>query len=116
MKRKIQLLVVMLFVAFTSFAQTQMVTFQVESPDSTPVSLIGSWNWGNWPGASMTAVTATKYSVTMPLLPNSPYEFLFVNGATPTKEVLNPAWSCTNGNAQYTNITLNLGANDIYLF
>jgi hypothetical protein len=91
---------------------TVNVTFQVESPDSTPVSLIGSWNWNNWPGASMTAVTATKYSVTMPLLPNSPYEFLFVNGATPTKEVLNPAWSCTNGNAQYTNRTLNLGAND----
>jgi hypothetical protein len=60
----------------------------------------------------MTAVTATKYSVTMPLLPNSPYEFLFVNGATPTKEVLNPAWACTNGNAQYTNRTLSLGNAD----
>ena len=37
------------------------------------------------------------------LLENTNYEYLFVNGGTPIKEVLDPAWLCTNGNAQYTN-------------
>lgn len=91
------------------------VTFQVESPDSLPVSLIGSWNWAIYPGANMTMVAPNKYSVTMQLMPNSPYEFLFVNGATPTNEALNPAWTCTNANAQYTNRVLNLGTSDTAL-
>lgn len=88
------------------------VTFQVESPDSTPVSLIGSWNWASFPGYSMAQVAANKYSVTIPLPPYASYEFLYVNGATPTKEALNPAWPCTNGNATYTNRTLTLGGTD----
>jgi hypothetical protein len=90
------------------------VTFQVMSPDSTPVSLIGSWNWSSFPGANMSLIAPNKYSVTIPLMPNSPYEFLYVNGVQ-TKEGLNPAWTCTNGNAQYTNRTLALGANDTTL-
>ena len=91
------------------------VTFQVESPDSLPVSLIGSWNWANYPGAAMSMIAPNKYSVTIQLPPSSPYEFLFVNGATPTNEALNPAWTCTNANAQYTNRVLNLGTTDTAL-
>ncbi|MFM2191339.1 MAG: hypothetical protein RLZZ118_296, partial [Bacteroidota bacterium] len=113
MKRKIQLLVAMLFVAFTSFAQTQMVTFQVESPDSTPIYVFGSWSgWGNWPGTPMTLIAPNKYSVTIPIASNTTHQYLFVNGSTPVKEVLNPAWSCTNGNATYTNRVLALGNAD----
>lgn len=91
------------------------VTFQVESPDSLPVSLIGSWNWAAFPGAPMTLIAPNKYSVTIQLMPNAPYEYLFVNGGTPIKEALDPAWPCTNANAQYTNRVLGLGANDTSL-
>ena len=43
---------------------------------------------------------------------NGAYEYLFVNGVGPTKEVLDPSWPCTNGNGQYTNRTLTMGTND----
>ncbi len=91
-----------------------MVTFQVESPDSLPVSVIGSWNWSSYPGAGMTLVGPGKYAVTIPLPKNTNFEFLFVNGngQSAVKEALLPSMSCTNGNAQYTNRTLQVGNAD----
>ncbi len=86
------------------------VTLQVENPDSTPVYVIGSWDWTNFPGIQMTSIGGNKYEAVVSLPANSTAEYLYVNG-TVTKEVLNPAWSCTNGNAQYTNRTLSIGTN-----
>ncbi|MEI6173626.1 MAG: hypothetical protein WCR01_07715 [Bacteroidota bacterium] len=89
------------------------VTFQVQSPDIEPVYVFGNWSgWGNWPGDQMMLVGPGLYAATLPFSPNSTYEYLFVNGSTPLKEVLNPAWPCTNGNAQYTNRVLTLGSSD----
>ena len=90
------------------------VTFQVQNPDSIPVFAFGSWsNWGNWPGNPMTSIGNGFYATTMSFQANTNHEFLFVNGTAPyAKEVLNPAWSCTNGNAQYTNRVLTLGSLD----
>jgi hypothetical protein len=94
---------------FTPPPATVAMKFTVENPDSTPVYVFGSWsNWNNFPGDLMTSIGGGKYSVTLNLLPNATYEYLFVNGSQ--KEVLNPAWSCTNGNGQYTNRVLNLGS------
>ena len=117
MKRKIQTLIAILFVACTSvFAQTQMVTFQVENPASTPVYVFGSWSgWSNYPGNAMTLVAPGKYSVTLPVASNSSQEFLFVSGATPVNEALNSTWTCTNGNTQYTNRVLAVGSTDTAL-
>lgn len=114
MKRKIQLLSAMLMLICTSaFAQTSLVTFQVSSPDSTPVYVFGSWNWNGWPGTPMTMVAPGKYTATLALAQNTTHEYLFVNGNAPhAKEVLNPAWTCTNGNTQYTNRVLALGSTD----
>jgi hypothetical protein len=85
--------------------QTNVVyTFQVENPDSTPVYLFGSWDWTTYPGILMTSIGGGKYQATKNLpLNDTTIEYLFVNGNTPQKEVLNPAWPCTNGNGQYTN-------------
>jgi hypothetical protein len=90
------------------------VTFQVQNPDSTPVFAFGSWSgWGNWPGNPMTSIGNGFYATTINFPANTNYEFLFVNGNAPwAKEVLDPAWTCTNGNAQYTNRVLNLGSLD----
>ena len=52
------------------------------------------------------------YSVTLNIPNNTTHEFLFVNGVGPTKEALDPAWPCTNGNGQYTNRVFTLGTND----
>ncbi len=88
------------------------VTFQVQNPDSTPVSVIGSWDWTAFPGVPMTPVGNGIYSGTVPLQASSSYEFKFVNGGISTLETLDPTWPCTNGNAQYTNRTLSLGTSD----
>ena len=89
------------------------VTFQVQNPATTPVYLFGSWTgWGNWPGDPMTSIGGGAYAVTLPLTSSTNYEYLFVNGTTPVKEALNPAWSCTNGNATYTNRVLVTGSSD----
>ena len=97
----------------TSVPALANVTFQVENPDSTPVYLFGSWNgWSNYPGVPMTSIGNGIYEVTVQLGTNANYEYLYVNGSTPAKEVLNPAWPCTNGNGQYTNRTLAFGAAD----
>ena len=104
-----------LVVMAAGFAQNRVVTFQVSSPDSLPVYVFGSWNWGGYPGTLMTSVGGGFYTANIPLPENTTYEYLFVNGgsATPAKEVLNPADACTNGNAQYTNRVLNLGTADM---
>ena len=92
---------------------TVNVNFQVYSPDSIPVFVFGSWgNWGNWPGDQMTSAGTGYFATTLHLAPNTNYEYLYVNGYPYVKEVLNPAWPCTNGNATYTNRVLNLGAKD----
>jgi len=97
----------------TSVPALANVTFQVENPDSIPVYVFGSWNgFSNYPGTPMTSIGNGIYEATIQLGTNANYEYLFVNGTTPVKEVLNPALSCTNGNGQYTNRTLGLGAAD----
>ena len=101
-------------VAFGGTAPTTInVTFQVQNPDATPVYLFGSWNnWGNWPGNLMTTVGTGYYATTVAISPNSNYEYIYVNGATPVKEILNASWSCTNGNPTNTNRVLALGDSD----
>ncbi|MCX6279935.1 MAG: hypothetical protein NT004_17860 [Bacteroidetes bacterium] len=101
-------------VAFGGIAPTLInVTFQVKTPDSLPVYVFGSWsNWINWPGNVMTPAGTGFYATTFTLAANSNYEFLYVNGNTPIKEALNPAWPCTNGNATNTNRVLTLGSSD----
>jgi hypothetical protein len=97
----------------TSVPAIANVTFQVENPDSLPVYVFGSWNgFSNYPGTPMTSIGNGIYEATLQLGTNANYEYLFVNGSVPAKEVLNPAWPCTNGNGQYTNRTLALGATD----
>jgi len=89
------------------------IVFKVENPDSIPVYVFGSWsNWSNWPGDPMTSLGNNIYAATLSLPANSNFEFLYVNGNAPIKEVLNPAWSCTNGDAQYTYRVLSLGSLD----
>ncbi len=92
------------------------VTFATQNTDSTPVYVFGNWNnWSNFPGTQMLKNNATGiYEVTLPLTAASTIEYLFVNGVG-TKEVLNPIWACTNGNAQYTNRLKILGNADITL-
>ena len=117
MLKKIRTLILFLLFANTLSAQTQLVTLQVSSPDSTPVFAFGSWtSFGNWPGNAMTNLGNNTWSITLPLASNTTYEYLFVNGTTPyAKEILNPTWPCTNGNATYTNRVLNLGNADTAL-
>lgn len=126
MKKQILLSVFSIFLAILSTAGSQLnfdsspskpasinVTFQVRNPDQTPVYVFGSWsNWTYWPGNQMVPVGGGIYTATLSLVPDSTYEFLYVSGANPAKEVLNPAWPCTNGNPQYTNRVLTLGSND----
>lgn len=113
MKRNLLLIVLTSLLASGMHAQIVNVTFQVHSPDSTPVYVFGSWSgWTNWPGDAMTSIGSGYYQVTLPMPANAPYEFKFVNGNGPTLEPLDPTWPCTNGNSQYTNRTLNLGPAD----
>jgi predicted glycosyl hydrolase (DUF1957 family) len=81
------------------------VKFAVQNTDSTPVYLFGNWNnWSNWPGTPMVFNSSTNtYEVTLPQIAGSTIEYLFVNGVGPTKEVLDPLWTCTNSNTTYTN-------------
>jgi hypothetical protein len=89
------------------------VTFMVESPDSTPVYVFGSWsNWLNWPGTQMTPIGNNQYTATISMTANAAIEYLFVNGVG-TKEILDPSWTCTNGNTQFTNRMAQLGVNDV---
>ena len=89
------------------------VTFQVQNPDLSPVYVFGSWsNWVNWPGDPMTDAGNGLFTATLSLAPNATYEYLFVNGTTPVKEVLDPSWPCTNGNGEYTNRLSTLGGAD----
>ncbi len=111
MKKGILILISSLMISLFSFAQTHSVTFQVHNPSTTPVYVFGNWSgWSNWPGDVMTSIGNNTYAVTLQLNGNATYEFLYVNGVAPAKETLNPAWTCTNGNAQYTNRVLSLGS------
>lgn len=114
MFKKVLLSLASTLFACTMFAQTQNVTFQVSSPDSTPVYVFGSWSgWTNWPGNPMTLVAPGQWSVTIPIASSTTHEYLFVNGGAPyAKEILDPTWPCTNGNATYTNRVLALGTAD----
>ncbi len=108
------LLAFFISIILTSFcnAQSVNVVFQVHNPSTTPVYVFGSWNWTYWPGTLMTSVGNGYYAATVSLTANTGYEFLFVNGSTPAKEVLDPSWPCTNGNATYTNRMFALGGAD----
>ena len=65
MKKLLLLLFIVLFGANVN-AQTNLVTFQVHNPDSTPVFVFGSWSgWSNWPGDPMANVGNGYYSVTL---------------------------------------------------
>ena len=93
----------------TAPTTTVLVTFQVQNPPQTPVYVFGSWSgWNNYPGDQMASLGNGLYSITLPLASGANFEYLFVNGATPVKEALNPAAACTNGNTQYTNRVLNV--------
>ncbi|MFM9052505.1 MAG: T9SS type A sorting domain-containing protein [Bacteroidota bacterium] len=116
MKKNLLLLLFACLSAFSGMAQNVNVTFQVHNPDSTPVYVFGSWSgWGNWPGDAMAAIGSGYHQVTLSIPANNSYEFKFVNGNGPTLEPLDPSWSCTNGNAQYTNRTLLIGGSDTTL-
>jgi hypothetical protein len=114
MIKKILTLSTLMFMVCNIYAQTVSVTFQVQNPDSTPVYVFGSWsNWTNWPGDLMTDANGDGiYDKTLVLPNNANYEYLYVNGVGPTKETLNPAWTCTNGNGQYTNRVLTITNTD----
>jgi hypothetical protein len=94
----------------TSTSQNINVTFATQATDSLPVYIFGNWNnWNNFPGVPMVYNSSkARYEATLPFNGGSTIEYLFVNG-TNTKEVLNPNWPCTNGNAQYTNRKVTLG-------
>ena len=51
------------------------------------------------------------YEATIPMAASAAIEYLYVNGVG-TKEVLDPSWTCTNGNSQYTNRIATLGTTD----
>ncbi len=89
------------------------VKFAVQATDSTPVYVFGNWNnWSNYPGVAMPFNNSTgNYEATIPLASSNTIEYLYVNGIG-TKEVLNPANACTNGNALYTNRKVTLGTKD----
>ncbi len=79
------------------------VTFEVQNPSQTPVYIFGNWNnWTGYPGTLMTAIGNGKYNVTLPLTASTTYEYFFVGGIS-TKEPIDAAMPCTNGNQQYTN-------------
>ncbi len=92
------------------------VKFGVQATDSTPVYLFGNWNnWSGFPGVPMPLnATTGNYEVTIPLTASTTIEYLYVNGSG-TKEVMNPAGACTNGNTQFTNRVAVLGNSDMSL-
>jgi hypothetical protein len=115
MRKRLHLILAALLFSVGAFAQTQMVTFQVENPSGTPVHVVGSWNgWSNWPGVAMTMVAPGKYSATISMASNATYEFLYTvdSSGTINKEILDPTWPCTNLNTQYTNRIFTLGSAD----
>ncbi|MFN5793430.1 MAG: hypothetical protein ACK455_01420, partial [Bacteroidota bacterium] len=114
MIKKLLSLFLALFLTSAVYSQTQNVNFQVANPDSTPVYVFGSWSgWSNWPGDQMTDTNGDGiFEKTLNIASNTAHEYLFVNGVGPTKETLNPAWLCTNGNGQYTNRVLPLANSD----
>jgi hypothetical protein len=114
MNKKLNLLMAILLMSCSTFAQNQLVTFQVENPTTTPVYVFGSWNWGGWPGTAMSLVAPGKYSASLSLPQSATYEYLFVRDSlgNPVKETLDPTWTCTNGNSTFTNRVFNLGTAD----
>ena len=90
------------------------VNFQVQNPPSTSVYVFGSWSgWSNWPGTLMTYNAASNvYEASISVQGDSTIEYLFVNGADTTKEILDPNAACTNGNGQFTNRKSSIGHAD----
>ena len=97
-------------------SQNINVKFAVQNVDSLPVYVFGNWNnWSNFPGSPMIFNSTTgNYEAIIPLSSSSTIEYLFVNG-NQSKEILNSAWTCTNGNALYTNRIATLGITDTTL-
>ncbi|MFM7218576.1 MAG: hypothetical protein ACKO1U_11200, partial [Bacteroidota bacterium] len=112
MKKQLLTLLIMCMTAFIGKAQNVNVTFQVHNPLPGPAYVFGSWNWNAYPGTPMVSIGNGYYAATIALTNLSNYEFLFVSGSPLTIESLDPAWSCTNNNAQYTNRVLYVGAGD----
>lgn len=87
------------------------VTFQVQSPDSIPVFVFGSWSgWSNFPGEPMTSIGNDTYEATVQLNSMDTVEYLFVSGTA--TETLDPNDGCTNGNMQFTNRRTGFGSAD----
>ncbi len=90
------------------------VNLQVQNAPAGDVYVQGSWDWGIWPGIAMTAAANDIHEVSLTLPADSTIEYLFVvvDGADTTKEAMDPAQACTNGNAQFTNRMTTLGSAD----
>jgi hypothetical protein len=115
MIKKLLSVITALFISSSVFSQTHNVTFQVANPTTTNVYVFGSWSgWSNWPGDLMTDANGDGIFDKTLALQSGNVEFLYVcvSPTDTTKEQLNPAWLCTNGNGQYTNRVLAIGSND----
>lgn len=87
------------------------VTFQVQSPDSIPVYVFGSWSgWSNFPGEPMTSIGNDTYEATVQLNATDTVEYLFVSGSA--TENMDPNDGCTNGNTMFTNRRTGFGSAD----
>lgn len=87
------------------------VTFQVQSPDSIPVFVFGSWSgWSNFPGEPMTSIGNDTYEAVVQLNATDTVEYLFVSGTA--TETLDPNDGCTNGNTMFTNRRTGFGSAD----
>lgn len=115
MIKKLLSVMTALWISSNVFAQTHNVTFQVANPSSTNVYVFGNWSgWSNWPGDLMTDANGDGiYDKTLALQSgNVEYLYVCVTPTDTVKELLNPAWLCTNGNGQYTNRVLSIGSSD----
>jgi hypothetical protein len=118
--KKILLAMAFMVVSFWSGAQTRNVTFRVDMSTYTGTfttpEVNGTWNsWcGNCNAMSPTS-TPGVWSVTLPLAQGTALEYKFSHDNWAGQEMNNPAGSCTNGNAQFTNRVFTVPAFDTIL-
>ncbi len=94
------------------------VTFAVDAPPTSSVFVFGNWNnWANYPGHPLVQNAQGFYETTISMDGNRDIEFMYVvlDGTDTTKENLDPALSCTNGNSAHTNRVLSLDSTDVSL-
>lgn len=118
--KRILLAMTFMMVSFWSNAQTRNVTFRVDMSTYTGTfttpEVNGTWNsWcGNCNAMSPTS-TPGVWSVTLPLNQGEALEYKFSHDSWAGQEMNNPAGSCTNGNAQFTNRVFTVPAFDTIL-